>query len=419
MESPLILRAHLLLERQRYADAEKLLRENLALDPEDPASMRLLGICQFGRDALADSLNTFDRALSLSPEEADLHVWRARVLTRQHKFSSAHEALDAAQALDPDLAEIASTRALVFYNDTKWSEAEAAARAAMELDADDTNAQNILSHSLLMQGRQHESEAHIHSRLQRDPENDLTHVAAGYAALRRGDHRGAAVHFAEALRLDPENESAREGLLTSFRARSLVYRSFLAFSFQVAKLQMKYRQWLFLGAWVVYKVVVSALQPISPGLAMLVMVLYGLFVFWSYVAQGIGTLFILGDRQARLALRFPEKAEGLIVGGGAVLGLALVLLTFVPLPLPPTLALGLGLMLMTIPWSLSLGNPNAMGRKIYGALAFVASVGVLLVLAGMFVPSASRLTGTGLSCASMSTMLATILALFNFKRRPD
>ncbi|MDB6133122.1 MAG: hypothetical protein JWM59_1365 [Verrucomicrobiales bacterium] len=418
MENSLLLRASLLLERERYAEAEKLLRENLAVDPEDPQSMRLIGICQYGRDALAESLQTFDRAVALDPEDADLHVWRARVLLRLHRGAQAHQALDTAGGLDSDLSGVPSTRASLFYQETKWPEAENAARAALALDGDDVNAQNILSHALMMQGRRQESEDHIRSRLMRDPENELTHVAAGYAALRRGDHREGATHFAEALRLDPDNESARDGLLTSFRARSLVYRGFLAFSFRVAKLQMKYRQWLFIGAWLVYRIVVSALKPVSPALAMLVMVLYGLFVFWSYVAQGIGTLFILKDAQARLALRSREKMEGILVGGGAVLGLALVLLGIPPL-LFPTLIIGLVLMLMTIPWSLSLGNDNATGRKIYGALGAVSSLGVLMVLADLLSGSALPIGGLGLTITSLITMASTLMALFNIKRRPD
>ncbi|RYD29969.1 MAG: tetratricopeptide repeat protein, partial [Verrucomicrobiaceae bacterium] len=96
MENSLLLRASLLLERERYAEAEKLLRENLAVDPEDPQSMRLIGICQYGRDALAESLQTFDRAVALDPEDADLHVWRARVLLRLHRGAQAHQALDTA-----------------------------------------------------------------------------------------------------------------------------------------------------------------------------------------------------------------------------------------------------------------------------------------------------------------------------------
>lgn len=418
MESALIHRAGLLLEHERYADAETLLRENLAIDPDDATSMRLLGICQFGRDNYDQALQTFDRALALTPEDADLHVWRARVLLNQNKPALAHRALDAAVRLEPELPDAVSARAMVFYRETKWAEAEATAREAMALDSDDLTAQNILSHSLMMRGRQQESEAHIRSRLERDPENDMTHVAAGYAALRRGDHENAATHFSEALRLDPDNEAAREGLLTSFRARSLVYRSFLAFSFRVARLQMKYRQWLFLGAYVVYRVVVSALKPVAPGLAVLVMIAYGLFVLWSYVATGIGTLFILGDSRARMALRAREKWEGILVGGGAILGLALVLLALLPLPLPSTLLPGLGLMLMTIPWSLTLSNNNSTGRKIYGVLAVAASAALLCILAGFFTGLPSLL-GLGLLWVCIPTALATFMALLNFKRVPD
>ena len=50
---------------------------------------------------------------------------------------------------------------------------------------------------------------------------------------------------------------------------------------------------------------------------------YCLFVLWVWVAKGVGNLFLLFDRFARLALRSDEKREALVVGGGVLLGLGL------------------------------------------------------------------------------------------------
>ena len=414
MSDSIIRRAGLLIQHRRYDEAAETLLRTLSQDPNDTAALRMLGICQYSKDQPAPALETFRQAVAIDPEDADLRVWLARTLLELKRPDEAHRVLDDAQAMEPELAEVFSARSQVFFHQTKWAEAEEAAGHALALDSEDLTAQNILSHALLMQGKQTESEAHISARMSRDPENAHTHVAAGYAALRRGDHKDAGAHFLEALRLEPENEAARQGLLTSFRARSAFYRAFLSFSFRVAKLQEKYRQWLFLGAFVVYKLVVAALKPVSPALAMLVVIFYTLFVLWSYVAQGIGTLLILGDPMARLALKPREKWEGILVGGGSVTGLALILLSLA-LPSSGLGTPGIALAAMSIPWALCLGNDNAAGRKLYGAFALGASMGAFLVVAA-FISGNEEVSGLGLLLAVLCASVPTFLALFGVKR---
>jgi len=416
MTDTLLQRAGLLIQHRRFDEASAVLMQSLSLNPNDPDTLRLLGICRFSRDDNKGALAAFQQAISADPEEAELRVWVARTQAELKQLDAAHRSLDEAQAMDPDLSEIHSTRSLLFYHQTKWAEAEKAAKAALELDADDLTAQNILSHALMMQGLKEESEAHIHQRFARDPESEYTHIAAGYAALRRGDHAGAAVHFTEALRLNPESEGAREGLLTSFRARSLIYRSFLAFSFKISQLQQKYRIGLFIGAYVVYRLAVNTLRPAYPALATAVIVLYALFVFWTYVAQGIGTLVILGDPTARMALRPREKWEGILVGGSALIGLAVILASLI-FGLPGgVFNLGLGLAALSIPWSLSLGTSNRTGQYLYGSFAALATIGVLLILAGNIPPGNSTLRGGGLLLTLACSSLPTLLAVFGFKR---
>lgn len=416
MTDTLLQRAGLLIQHRRFDEASTVLMQSLSQNPNDPETLRLLGICLFSKDDNKGALAAFQQAISADPEDAELRVWLARTQAELKQLDAAHRTLDEAQAMDPDFAGMHSTRSLLFYHQTKWAEAEKAAKAALELDADDLTAQNILSHALMMQGLKEESEAHIHQRFTRDPESEFTHIAAGYAALRRGDHAGATVHFSEALRLNPDSEGAREGLLTSFRARSLIYRSFLGFSFKVAQLQQKYRIGLFIGAYIVYKMVVTALRPDYPGLATAVIVLYVLFVFWTYVAQGIGTLVILGDRTARQALRPREQWEGLLVGGAAVAGLAIILASLI-FGLPGGIFnLGLCLAAMSIPWSLSLGTRNRTGQYIYGTFAVLATAGVLMVGFGNIPDGSSTLRGGGMLLALACASIPTFLAVFGFKR---
>jgi hypothetical protein len=80
---------------------------------------------------------------------------------------------------------------------------------------------------------------------------------------------------------------------------------------------------------------------------------------------------------------------------------------------------GLSLMMVAIPWSLCLGNDNRTGRKVYGALAVIASAGVILGLSSVLPDPPESIVAGGLGMLSLTVFVSTILALFNFKRRPD
>ena len=104
------------------------------------------------------------------------------------------------------------------------------------LDADNSASANQLAQALRLQNKHAENASHLAGMLSRDPEDPYTHANAGWAALQRGERRAAEVHFREALRLSPGFESAREGLLTSFRARSPLYRAYLRYCFAMQRL---------------------------------------------------------------------------------------------------------------------------------------------------------------------------------------
>jgi tetratricopeptide (TPR) repeat protein len=205
-----------------------------------------------------------------------------------------------------------------------WAKAECAAREALAIDPDRSGAANLLAQALRMQNKTAENDAQIAALLERDPEDESTHCNAGWTALHRGDHRAAEIHFREALRLDPAFDAAREGLLTSFRARSRFYRVYLAYCMRMAQLKEGAQWAVVIGMYVVYRIVRQLAHAVSPALAIGVAALYFLFVLWGFIANPVGNLILLFDRFARHALRRDETIEAIIVGGSIVAGLLLV-----------------------------------------------------------------------------------------------
>ncbi len=407
-------RGRMLLMHNRPAEAERFLRECLSHDPENAHALHLLAIClQAGGSRSGEALQAIDRAIALEPEWGPLHARRSLILSDLHRLKEARTSAEAAITLDPDDSEAHAARAYSFLRESRWPEAEAGARAALALDADDRLAQNVLSQSLVFQGKAEESRVDVSARLARNPEDAFTHFNAGYAALRAGNPREAETHFLESLRLDANFDAAREGLLESFRARNAVYRGYLRFAFAMAEFSDRTRTFLVIGAYVLMRLVTEALAGVSPALAIGLGVLYSLFVVWTYVARGVGNLFVLADARARVALNGREKLEGFAVGGGVLVGLLLLTGGLVSGSILATIAGGC-LMAQAIPVALFLTSENARARLIFGVLGAVVVVAVGGILAALILPgwfSGSTLTLL-LRLGAGSLFIATIAASF-------
>src|SRR5258706_135859 len=155
----------------------------------------------------------------------------------------------------------------------RYADAENAFRAA-------------LAQALRLQNKMAENAGHLAGMLARDPEDPYTHANAGWAALQRGRHREAEVHFREALRLNPAFDSAREGLLNSFRARSPIYRAYLRYCFAMQRLSSGSRWAVIIGLYLAARFG----SRMKGGLGLAVMALYFLFVLWGLVARPVGHL---------------------------------------------------------------------------------------------------------------------------------
>jgi tetratricopeptide (TPR) repeat protein len=254
-----------------------------------------------------------------------------------------------------------------------WPDAERSARMALALDADNTTAANQLAQALRLQNKMAENAGHIAGMLARDPEDPYTHANAGWSALQRGDHRVAEAHFREALRHDPDFESAREGLMNSFRARSPIYRAYLSYCFAMQRLSARSRWAVIIGLYIGARL--ASRLPNGVGLAAIA--LYVLFCLWVWVARPVGNLMLLTDRFARHALRRDERTEALVVGGSLCAGLA-ALAGGLGLGNELLLTLGIGLIAQSFPLALTFTNPSRIGARLFGAIGAITALATLL-----------------------------------------
>jgi tetratricopeptide (TPR) repeat protein len=408
---PQIMRGLQLKQLGRFADAASAFKEALAQEPNDAFALHQLAGCQWRIAELRkEALQTIGRAIALEPNEAEHHVLRAFILCALERPKEALDSTQMALALDPTDSYAHTAEAQAYLQMENWPLAERSAREALAFDADNSGAANQLAQALRLQNKQAENAAHLAGMLARDPEDAFTHVNAGWAALQRGQHREAEVHFREALRLDPEFDHAREGLLSSFRARSPLYRAYLKYCFAMARLNRAARWAVILG----FYFGVQIARNLRGGYV--IVALYFLFVLWVWVARPIGNALLLFDRFARYALRLPEKIEAAAVAACLLVGIAGLAMSFA-FDWDAALLFGIAGIAIAFPLSLVFTNGSVPGRWVFGAIAGTALLATLLAFVADSFPvvnprfCAEFFVGACIACAA-STWLGNIRALY-------
>lgn len=406
-------RADLLLAQGRYADAEPFFRAALAEDADNPVALGRFSLCLGCLGRNPEGLSALERAIGMTPEVALLHAQKALLLADEQQFTSARNAAEQSLRLDPDLALAHAAQAEIYAGEHRWKLAEAAAREGLARDAGNLLAQNVLSHALLMQGKHCENETDLAARLAEDPENPYTHCNAGRSLLRRGRHREAQAHFETALKRDPSIDEAREGLLDAFRARSPLYRGFLSLSFFVASFSDKGRLCLIIGILLGYHLAYRAFAHVAPVFGLGLAVCYFLFVLWSFVGRGLGTLIILTDRSARRALSPADFREGVFGGGSLAVGVALAAAGILTRHFELALVGGM-LAGCSLPLAVMFRNTHSKGRRLYPAIAALAVGATAALAAHLLFPGFMQPLPTGLAPIAVAAAVATTTWLVNF-----
>jgi tetratricopeptide (TPR) repeat protein len=414
-----LTRAQLLRERGRHEEAVALLVSQLAHFPEDPGVFIELALNRSEIPGqLRQALDDAKTASGLMPGEAFPLALQSRILSQLERPKEALPLAESAIALDPEFGYAWNSKCLALIGLNRWKEAEDCARTALGLDADDEFASNLLAHSLRMQNRLAESEDESKRRLARNPEDAFSFANAGWSALQRGDVKGAEGHFKEALRIDPEMEHARDGLKQSYRARSAFFRVFLKWSFFMQRFSANHQFAIIIGLIVGFRILRVLAASVHPLLVIPVALVYYLFVFGSWLSDGIANFLLLRDPVARLSLDRGEKIEGAAMGVLLVGGLV-GLVAGASMGMSPLIVAGGILMVTALPASMIFTNPSRIGRVVFSLIALaVLLMGAVMVFDVAVHPgrrildgAAGSLYGIVLLLGLGSTWLAMIPAL--------
>lgn len=301
---PQIQRARILIEQQRYPEAERELRAYLAASSDDTFALMLLAVCLAGQRQYADAQEILQRALALEPDNDALLFHYARVLIEQDQWDEGEQFLRQAIARNPNDSDYRATLASICLHRKNYQQALDEAELGLALDPDNLYCLNMRSTALIKLNRKEEAFETVDKALDRDPENEFTHSNYGWGLLEKNRHKEALTHFREALRINPMFEPARAGMVEALKSRYLAYRLFLRYAFWVSNMKSQFQIMLIVGLYLGVQVLnyLSDQNPTLGMIALPVIVLYVLFALSTWIIAPLSDLVLRLNPYGRFAL---------------------------------------------------------------------------------------------------------------------
>jgi tetratricopeptide (TPR) repeat protein len=236
-------RAVVLCRQERYAQAERELREQLLETPDDGCTHAFLGRCLALQGRLPDALAAGEEGVRLAPDLAYAHRSLGQTYLACDRLERAEAALREALRLNPHNPDHHEWLSWVQHRQGDTRAALETASWGLEIDPDHLGCLNRRGQYERQLGDRCTSEATLRAALALDPASAFTHANLGWTLWLRahdevGDNifrlarqrqtRAALAQFEESLRLSPNDDWSRKGLIQILQTRcKAVYRSLM------------------------------------------------------------------------------------------------------------------------------------------------------------------------------------------------
>ena len=190
------------------AEAERLYRSVLAIDPRQFDALHLSGVAAAQRGRYEDADRLFRAALAVNPRSAAAHANHAFALKELKQFAAALASCDAALALQPNDVGTLANRAIVLRALGRPAEALAAYDRVVATRPDDAGAWSARAELLAAMGRHGEAVASHDRALALKPNDAQTLTNRGVALTELGRHEEALASYDRALALAPDRVEA-------------------------------------------------------------------------------------------------------------------------------------------------------------------------------------------------------------------
>lgn len=321
-------RAQFFLQQNRVTEAEAELRNVLAQDPNDAHALSLLAECRFSQRDYTAGFQLAQQAHQIAPNNSFILYTFARANFFNQDIEAARQLLQRGLTLSPNDHSFWHLLGEIEYYEKNWNAALDAIESGLIIAPENVELINLRALALIKLNKKADADATMDYALNRAPEDSYSHSNKGWVLVERDQYDEAIGHFQEALRLNPNSETAKNGLKEAIKGKNVLYRGILKYFLWMKKLQSKSQWGVIIGAYILYRIVLSMNEQI-PELSFLLVpliVAYITFAFASWLGMPISNLFLQLHPLGKLALSKDEKTASLLVGATVVTSLLFLLL---------------------------------------------------------------------------------------------
>ena len=294
-EAQALARAEMILDLGRAREAESILRDLLASNPNDPEVLYALTRAVNQQQHYVDARDLALRGLHEAPEHLGLLLSLSVAHGGLGDFGPALQAIRSAFQVAPDHPGVHRQEGWLLLADGRPQEALAALDRAQQLDPQDSNTVTLLAAASLDLRDYPATEDAVIRALSLDPNNAEAHRIKGVLALVRGRGASAVDSHRSALRLSPTNADFREGMAAALKARNPLYGLLLRYGHWLGGLPNGTRWFVLLAPLLLIQV----LRPVDEPWAMVVMGLVIAFVILSWVLEPLQNAILMCSTYSR------------------------------------------------------------------------------------------------------------------------
>lgn len=186
-------------QAQRYAQAEQIYRQVLAVAPNHPDALHLLGVIALDMGQHGPAIELISRAVAGHPNVADFQYNLGVALMAAKRPADAVGAFSKAVSIKPDMFAAYSNLAVAMIGLRRYPEAAEAARSAVTLNPDHSESWNNFGVALKETGKVDEAIAAFERAVAGQPDSPEALTNLGNALQRKGLYAEAAATHRKAV----------------------------------------------------------------------------------------------------------------------------------------------------------------------------------------------------------------------------
>ncbi len=203
----------------QLAEAERIYRQILAVEPDNPHALHQLGILAMQHKNFAAATELFQQAIRRDRTQAPFHANLGEAFRHLRRNAEAIECYRAALGLEPKLMQALIMLGTVLRLEGRLEESLESLREAVRLDPEAAEPRTQLGHTLLEQKKLSEAEKCYQRVWRSQPDSAMANFNVGNLSQAAGRLDEAETWYRKAIALDPRLVDAHNNLGTVLKAR--------------------------------------------------------------------------------------------------------------------------------------------------------------------------------------------------------